>query len=190
MVNKRFGIVLRMSLLAAALLPAASASAGLSYSDVFTAPGSGGYQGSYSAIGEEVLQSFTVPWLREVNSLQLTLNVKDSHWSSNRLNAPLEFSFELNGTPVGSTLYLPNIPATVPFQWEPRHLDFDFAPLFDAAGRWELRMLVSQAQTPCNGCGSITLSSNNPFEISIPEPSGLALIALGLVGVGLFYRRR
>ncbi|HCV12086.1 MAG TPA: hypothetical protein DGC76_00005, partial [Candidatus Accumulibacter sp.] len=39
-------------------------------------------------------------------------------------------------------------------------------------------------------CGSIMLSTNTPFEISIPEPNGLALVALGLVGAGLFCTRR
>lgn len=188
MVSKRFGSVLRMSLLASALALAAPVSAGLSYSGVFTAPGSGGLNGSYYAIGQEARQSFAVPWMTEVNSLQLTVNLMPpSPWYSNNLREPLEFSFELNGTTLGSTRYLPN---NVPGQWQPRDLDFDFAPLFNAAGNWTLRMVVSDAATPCIACGSIMLSSNNPFEISIPEPSGLALVALGLVGVGLLYRRR
>ncbi len=183
MVSKWWHSTCSISLLASALLSAAPASAGLSYSGLFTAPGSGGDNGSYYLVGQAASQSFSVPWLTEVSSLQLTLNLMPpSPWFSNNLNEALEFSFALNGTTVGSTWYQPN-------QWLPRDLDFAFATLFNAAGDWTLRMEVSQTGTSANP-GNIRLSSNNPFAISIPEPNGLALVALGLVGAGLFYRRR
>ena len=153
MASKRFGKVLRMSVLAAALLSAAPVSAELSYSSVFTAPLTGGYRGSgtYFAIGDQASQSFAAPWLTEVNSLELTLNLLGPRpWDSNNLKKELEFSFELNGVNVGTTRYWPN---SVPGQWEARNLDFDFATLFNAAGNWTLRMVVSDAATPCNGCG-------------------------------------
>lgn len=188
MVSKWWHSTCSISLLASALLSAPPASAGLSYSGLFTAPGSGGDNGSYYLVGQAASQSFSVPWLTEVSSLQLTLNLMPpSPWFSNNLNEPLEFSFELNGTTVGSTRYLAK---NMPGQWQARDLDFDFAPLFDAGGDWTLRMVVSQAGNPCCAPGNIMLSANNPFAISIPEPNGLALVALGLVGAGLFYRRR
>jgi hypothetical protein len=201
MVSRLFDSVLGMSLLASALLAAAPASAGLSYSGIFTAPapcgapcsepipgpGSGGDgSGSYYRDDHEASQTFSATGLTEVSSLQLTLRLADPDHSSNQLIEPLTFSFQLNGTTVGSTLYQP---LGGHDEYDPRHLDFDFAPLFNAAGDWTLRMWVSKAGTSATP-GNIRLSSNNPFEISIPEPSGLALVALGLVAAGLFYRRR
>jgi len=184
MSSNRFSNVLSFSLLAAAVSLAAPAVAGLSYSGVFTAPATGGLNGSYFSMGQDASESFTATGMTEVSSLQLTLNLlPPAPWYSNNLKEPLQFSFQLNGVNVGSTRYLPG-------QWQPRDLDFDFATLFDAAGHWTLRMAVSDAANPCNACGSIMLSSNNPFEISIPEPNGLALVALGLVGAGLFCTRR
>jgi len=183
-----------MSLLASALLAAAPVSAGPSYSGIFEEPGSGGNSGSYYLVGQEASQSFLATGLTEVNSLQLTLRLADPDFSSNQLAQPLTFSFQLIGTTIGTTV---TVGTTVygPFsagktEWEPRDLDFDFAPLFDARGDWTLRIVVSQAGDPCCAPGNIRLSSNNPFEISIPEPNGLALVALGLVGAGLFCRRR
>ncbi len=148
------------------------------FSTNYTAPSTGGASGNYYYfVGHNASETFTSTGLMTAEQVLLTLNP-----NANATTQPLGFTFYLNSIEIGSY--------TFPLSYDitPAVLDFTFPTLTSASGDWTLAMNVT---TPvCGGCGSVRFSSTNPLSIvgAVPEPTTLALMGLGLAGIG--WKRR
>lgn len=168
-----------ISFVAALSVAAPSAHATAITSANFSAPATGGSGGYYYFSGMSATQTFASS-LSTVDHINLTLNPAVSYTTQN-----LGFTFYLNGLDVGQVTFTPG-------QMASAVLSFDFASVASVLGNYTLLMSVT---TPvCSGCGALTFSSQNALALSqsaaVPEPMPLALIGLGLIGMGVLRKRR
>ena len=183
---------------------AASGGATMVYQDNFSAAGTGGWRdlGIYFSAGtpanppDQASQSFSTG-LTSVDALALTLELRGI--DGNKLKnddgygsgGTLWFTFFLdnnanNKVQIGKTKYIPG-------ENSDRDLIFENLALTSPSGNWTLLMEVTPP-APCDTCGSVWLSSDNPVKfsggIAIREPATLLLVSLGLAGFGYFSCRR
>jgi PEP-CTERM motif len=132
--------------------------------------------------GDSVSQTYTGTGDPSVVELRLDVNIDQNFLNSGGF---VNIDVLVNGVTVGSFTHSDTDGTGV------TPLDFTFAPI---VGNGTYTLMLNETNLVPSGLGSIAIAKNSEFTLlagrSVPEPSSLALLGLGVAAVIAQHRRR